>query len=66
MPRLDDLWQLQEIDLAIDARRAALDDALARLGDSEELTAARVARQRTMAYRDAAATRKTSSCKPTK
>lgn len=59
MPRLEALWQLQEIDLAIDARRAALDDARARLGDSEELTAARaLLSERTAAHREAAATQK--------
>ncbi len=36
-----DLWKLQEIDVALDARRASLDDAEARLGETEELLAAR-------------------------
>lgn len=37
-----DLWKLQEIDSALDARRASLEDAEARRGESEDLIAARV------------------------
>lgn len=40
MARLDDLWRLQEIDSALDTRRASLEDAQERLGESEELIAA--------------------------
>ncbi|MEX2247339.1 MAG: C4-type zinc ribbon domain-containing protein [Dehalococcoidia bacterium] len=39
--RVADLWQLQEIDSALDARRASLEDAESRLGDAEELDATR-------------------------
>jgi len=42
MSLLSDLWKLQEIDSALDARRASLEDAEARLGESEELLAARL------------------------
>jgi predicted nucleic acid-binding Zn-ribbon protein len=42
MSRIADLWQLQEIDSALDARRASLEDAEARVGESEEVVAARV------------------------
>jgi predicted nucleic acid-binding Zn-ribbon protein len=45
MPRISDLWKLQEIDSALDVRRATLDDARARIGDSEELLAARAAQE---------------------
>lgn len=38
---ISDLWKLQEIDSALDARRASLEDAEARLGESEELLTAR-------------------------
>ena len=41
MSLISDLWKLQEIDSALDARRGSLDDAEARLGESEELLAAR-------------------------
>jgi predicted nucleic acid-binding Zn-ribbon protein len=41
MLRLEDLWRLQEIDSAIDSRRATIEDARARLGDSDDLLAAR-------------------------
>lgn len=41
MPSLSELWRLQEIDSALDTRRASLDDARARMGDSEELIALR-------------------------
>ena len=41
MTRLTDLWQLQEIDTALDSRRGSLDDAQARLGETEELLAER-------------------------
>jgi len=41
MSLLTDLWKLQEIDLALDTRRASLDDAETRLGENEELVAVR-------------------------
>ena len=40
MTRISDLFDLQEIDLEIDARRAALSEAESRLGESEEVEAA--------------------------
>jgi len=59
MLRTAELWKLQEIDSAIDARRATLDDARARLGESEELLAlrARLEEQRIL-LRDARAAQK--------
>lgn len=39
MPRFTDLLKLQEIDSALDTRRASLDDARSRIGESEELIA---------------------------
>jgi predicted nucleic acid-binding Zn-ribbon protein len=41
MTRSSDLWLLQETDTALDSRRGSLDDAQSRLGESEELLAAR-------------------------
>jgi hypothetical protein len=41
MMRTADLWRLQEIDSALDARRATIEDARARLGASEEVASAR-------------------------
>jgi hypothetical protein len=41
MMRTADLWRLQEIDSALDARRATLEDARSRIGESEALEAAR-------------------------
>lgn len=41
MIRIADLAKLQEIDIALDAGRASLNDARERLGESEELIAAR-------------------------
>ena len=41
MTWINDLRRLQESDTALDSRRASLDDAEARLGESEELIAAR-------------------------
>ena len=41
MMRTADLWKLQETDLALDSRRATIEDARARLGESEEIVAAR-------------------------
>jgi predicted nucleic acid-binding Zn-ribbon protein len=59
MLRTADLWRLQEIDLAIDSRRATIDDARARLGQSEELEAARAeATQRGEEQRAAASEQK--------
>jgi predicted nucleic acid-binding Zn-ribbon protein len=40
MTRISDLFDLQEIDLEIDARRAAINEAESRLGESEEVEAA--------------------------
>jgi predicted nucleic acid-binding Zn-ribbon protein len=37
MTRIAELWQLQEIDSALDARRASLDDARERIGESDEI-----------------------------
>jgi predicted nucleic acid-binding Zn-ribbon protein len=37
MMRTADLWRLQEIDSALDARRATIDDARSRIGDSDEI-----------------------------
>ena len=41
MSLIADLWKLQEIDVALDARRASLEDAQARLGETEDLLAVR-------------------------
>lgn len=41
MTRLSDLWRLQETDIALDSRRASLDDAQARLGESEDVVKVR-------------------------
>ena len=41
MTQFADLWKLQEIDSALDARRASLEDAEARRGESDDLIAAR-------------------------
>ncbi|HZP57523.1 MAG TPA: C4-type zinc ribbon domain-containing protein [Dehalococcoidia bacterium] len=41
MSLVSDLWALQEIDVALDARRASLEDAEARLGETDELREAR-------------------------
>lgn len=41
MTRFADLWKLQEIDSALDARRASLEDAESRRGESEEVVALR-------------------------
>jgi predicted nucleic acid-binding Zn-ribbon protein len=41
MTRFADLWRLQETDIALDSRRASLADAEARLGESEDVIAAR-------------------------
>lgn len=46
---LTDLWRLQETDTALDSRRASLDDAKLRLGESEELTAARARHEELLA-----------------
>jgi predicted nucleic acid-binding Zn-ribbon protein len=40
MMRTADLWRLQEIDSALDARRATIEDARSRIGASEEVAAA--------------------------
>lgn len=45
MTLIADLWALQEIDVALDACRASLEDAEARLGESEELLAVRARAQ---------------------
>jgi predicted nucleic acid-binding Zn-ribbon protein len=44
MTRISDLWRLQETDTALDSRRASSSDAESRLGESEELGAARARR----------------------
>jgi predicted nucleic acid-binding Zn-ribbon protein len=41
MPSLSELWSLQEIDSALDTRRASLEDARARIGETEEIVALR-------------------------
>ena len=41
MPSFAELWSLQEIDSALDTRRASLDDARARIGESEDIVAMR-------------------------
>jgi uncharacterized protein len=57
--RTADLWRLQEVDSAIDARRATMDDARSRLGESEELESARAESvERTTAHRAAAGAQK--------
>jgi hypothetical protein len=57
--RIADLWQLQEIDSALDARNGALEDARSRLGESEDLAVARVhLDELSAAARDAQATQK--------
>lgn len=57
--RTADLARLQEIDLALDARRASVEDAEGRLGESEEVVAARaVVEQRTSELRAAESTQK--------
>ena len=43
MTRISDLYELQETDLEIDNRRAALEEIEGRLGESEEAAAAAVA-----------------------
>jgi predicted nucleic acid-binding Zn-ribbon protein len=45
MTRTADLWRLQETDTALDARRASLHDAEARVGESDELIALRARHQ---------------------
>jgi len=42
MAGVADLWTLQELDLALEAMRASLRDAEERLGETEELLAARI------------------------
>ena len=49
MSLIADLWNLQEIDVALDARRASLEDAEARLGETEDLLAARARADETAA-----------------
>lgn len=57
--RTADLARLQEIDLALDARRASVEDAESRLGESEDVAAARaVVDQRTSELRAAEGTQK--------
>jgi predicted nucleic acid-binding Zn-ribbon protein len=41
MNRFADLWRLQEIDSALDTRRASLDGAREQIGETDELVAAR-------------------------
>ncbi len=57
--RISDLARLQEIDLALDARRASLEDAEARLGESEDVAAKKAAvAERTAVLRSAEGTQK--------
>ncbi|HEY7801236.1 MAG TPA: C4-type zinc ribbon domain-containing protein [Dehalococcoidia bacterium] len=49
MSLIADLWKLQEIDVALDARRASLEDAQARLGETEDLLAVRARADETAA-----------------
>lgn len=59
MMRTADLWRLQETDSALDARRGTIDDARARLGESEEVEAARAAvAEKAIALRAAEASQK--------
>ena len=41
--RTADLWRLQEIDSALDSRRATIEDAQSRIGESDDVAAARTA-----------------------
>jgi predicted nucleic acid-binding Zn-ribbon protein len=41
MSLISDLWELQEIDVALDARRSSLIEAEAQLGETDELVASR-------------------------
>lgn len=54
MNRIADLWKLQEIDSALDSRRASLEDAESRLGSSEDVEAARATLDERMAAKRAA------------
>ena len=57
--RIADLARLQEIDSALDARRASLEDAQSRLGESDDVIAARAALdERTAGLHRAEATQK--------
>jgi hypothetical protein len=59
MMRTADLWRLQEIDSALDARRATLEDARSRIGASEEVAAARAElEEKTSAHRAAESSQK--------
>ncbi len=59
MMRTADLWKLQETDSALDSRRATLDDARARLGESEEIEALRADLfERTRVHRGAESSQK--------
>jgi hypothetical protein len=59
MNGIGDLVRLQEIDLALDSRRASVADAEERIGETEELIAARAVVDETRnALRDAEATQK--------
>jgi predicted nucleic acid-binding Zn-ribbon protein len=54
MMRTADLWRLQEIDSALDARRATVEDARARLGESDDVAAARTLLEEKIAVHRAA------------
>jgi len=54
MTLIADLWALQEIDVALDARRASFEDAESRLGETEDLLAARARASETAAAAQAA------------
>lgn len=59
MMRTADLWKLQETDSALDSRRATLDDARVRLGESEEIEAVRAdLAEKTRVYRAAESSQK--------
>jgi predicted nucleic acid-binding Zn-ribbon protein len=59
MMRTADLWRLQETDSALDARRGTIEDARARIGESEEIEAARAdLAEKAKAHRAAEATQK--------
>lgn len=49
MMRTADLWRLQEIDSALDARRATIEDAQSRVGASDEVAAVRAELEETIA-----------------
>jgi predicted nucleic acid-binding Zn-ribbon protein len=59
MMRTADLWRLQEIDSALDARRATLEEARSRIGESEQIAALRAElAEKIAAHRDAESAQK--------